>query len=140
MELKVSKLNSEAVLPNYSYYDDAGFDLYTVVDFVLKPCQRFQIKTGIAIQIPTGHVGLIWDKSGLSHKAGIKTLGGVIDSGYRGEVRVGVVNLSDETYIFKKGEKVGQMIIQKKENCEIIEVEKLEEAERGSRGFGSSGK
>jgi len=140
MELKVSKLNKEAVLPSYSYQDDAGFDLCSIEDFDLEPFKRFQIKTGIAMQIPDGYVGLIWDKSGLSHKYGIKTLGGVIDSGYRGEIMVGVINLSDETHSFKKGEKVGQMIIQKKENCEIIEVENLEEAERGDRGFGSSGK
>jgi len=140
MELKVSKLNKEAVLPSYSYEDDAGFDLYSVEEVSVDPSRRFQIKTGIAMQIPAGYVGLIWDKSGLSHKFGIKTLGGVIDSGYRGEIIVGIINLSDENHTFKKGEKIGQMIIQKKENCEIVEVENLEEAERGDRGFGSSGK
>lgn len=140
MELKVSKLNSQAVLPNYSYEDDAGFDLYSIEDVTLNPFERFQIKTGISMQIPKGYVGLIWDKSGISHKAGMKTLGGVIDSGYRGEVMVGIVNLSNEIYTFKKGEKVAQMIIQKKETCNIVEVKELEETDRGEKGFGSSGK
>jgi dUTP pyrophosphatase len=140
MELKVSKLNQEAVLPNYSYEDDAGFDLYSIEDVVLEPFKRLQVKTGIAMQIPAGYVGLIWDKSRISHKLGIKNLGGVIDSGYRGEIMVGVVNLSDETYSFNKGDKVAQMIIQKKETCDIVEVDKLDEAERGDKGFGSSGK
>jgi dUTP pyrophosphatase len=140
MELKVSKLNQEAVLPNYSYEDDAGFDLYSIEDVVLEPFKRLQVKTGIAMQIPAGYVGLIWDKSRIAQKLGIKNLGGVIDSGYRGEIMVGVVNLSDETYSFNKGDKVAQMIIQKKETCDIVEVDKLDEAERGDKGFGSSGK
>jgi len=140
MELKVAKLNSGAILPNYSYSDDAGFDLYSIEDIVLEPFKRFQVKTGISMEIPVGHVGLIWDKSGISQKFGIKNLGGVIDSGYRGEIMIGVVNLSDEPYTFKKGAKVAQMIIQKKETCKIVEVDKLEEADRGNRGFGSSGK
>jgi dUTP pyrophosphatase len=140
MELKVSKLNQEADLPNYSYEDDAGLDLYSIEDVVLEPFKRLQVKTGIAMQIPAGYVGLIWDKSRIAQKLGIKNLGGVIDSGYRGEIMVGVVNLSDETYSFNKGDKVAQMIIQKKETCDIVEVDKLDEAERGDKGFGSSGK
>ena len=140
MNLKIKKIDSEIKIPEYSYSDDAGFDLYTSIEIELKPNQRFQIPTGIAMQIPVGYVGLIWDKSGLSHNHGIKTLGGVVDSGYRGEVKVGVVNLSDENYTFKKGDKVAQMIIQKKETCNIVEVDELDEAERGDKGFGSSGK
>lgn len=140
MDLRVKKINSEAILPNYSYEDDAGFDLYSAEENILKPNERLSIPTGISMEIPVGYVGLIWDKSGLSHNYGIKTLGGVIDSGYRGEVKVGVINLSNENYIFKKGSKVAQMIIQKKETCKIVEVEELGEADRGDKGFGSSGK
>lgn len=140
MELKVKKLNEEAVLPNYSYEDDAGFDLYSVEKIVLKPMQREQISTGISMQIPKGYVGLIWDKSGVSHNGGIKTLGGVVDSGYRGEIKVGVINLSDKDFIFGEGDKVAQMIIQKKETCDIVEVDELESSHREDRGFGSSGK
>ena len=140
MELKVKKLNEEAVLPNYSYKDDAGFDLYSIEQITLKPNNRAQIATGISMQIPDGYVGLIWDKSGISHNGGIKTLGGVIDSGYRGEIKVGVINLSDKDFIFGAGDKVAQMIIQKKETCDIIEVSELDSSHREDKGFGSSGK
>ncbi len=139
MKLKIKKLNQEAIIPNYSYDDDAGFDLFSVEDLEIKPNQRVQVPTGIALQIPIGFVGLIWDKSGLSHNFGLKTLGGVVDSGYRGEVKVGIVNLSDEIYVVKKGQKIAQMIIQQKETCEIEEVDELDNSERGEGGFGSSG-
>lgn len=140
MKLKIKKLHEEAILPNYAHEDDAGFDLYSIEDVEIAPNVRVQIRTGIAMQIPVGFVGLIWDKSGLSHKHGLKTLGGVIDSGYRGEVKVGIINLGEQTYKLEKGHKVAQMIIQKKETCEIEEVSDLEESHRGEGGFGSSGK
>lgn len=140
MKLKIKKLHKEAILPNYAHEDDAGFDLYSIEDVEIAPNVRVQIRTGIAMQIPVGFVGLIWDKSGLSHKHGLKTLGGVIDSGYRGEVKVGIINLGEQTYKLEKGHKVAQMIIQKKETCEIEEVSDLEESHRGEGGFGSSGK
>jgi dUTP pyrophosphatase len=104
------------------------------------PQERKQIKTGIALEIPESCVGLIWDKSGLSHRHGIKTLGGVIDSGYRGEVMIGIINLSNTPYTFEKGHKVAQMIVQRIELVDIIEVEELTETERGDSGFGSTGK
>lgn len=139
MELKVKKVNPEAIIPKYAHLGDAGFDLYTCNDVSLQSMQRTQVSTGIALEIPDGYVGLIWDKSGLSHKQGIKTLGGVIDSGYRGEILVGIVNLDSQTQIFKKGSKVAQMIIQKKEQMEIKEVSNLSETARGVNGFGSTG-
>jgi dUTP pyrophosphatase len=140
MQLKIKKLSPDAILPNYSYNDDAAFDLYCLENVEIAPNERLQISTGIAMQIPAGHVGLIWDKSGLSHKHGIKTVGGVIDSGYRGEVKVGIINLGTEKYKFEKGHKVAQMIIQEKKTCDIVEVENLDDSERGEGGFGSSGK
>ena len=140
MKLKIKKLHSDAVLPKYATKDDAGMDLFSIDNVELLPMERAQIATGIAMEIPEGHVGLVWDKSGLSHKFGIKTLGGVIDSGYRGEIKVGVVNLGKEKYVFEKGHKVAQMIIQKKETPEIEEADELSDSERGHAGFGSSGK
>jgi dUTP pyrophosphatase len=140
MQLKIKKLNTEAIVPQYAHSDDAGFDLFSIKDFEIAPGSRVQIPTGIAMEIPEGFVGLIWDKSGLSHKNGLKTLGGVIDAGYRGEVKVGLINLSAETYLLEKGHKVAQMIIQKKETCEIVEVDELSDTSRGEGGFGSSGK
>ena len=140
MQLKIKKLDNEAIVPQYAHPDDAGFDLFSLNDIEIPPRSRAQVSTGIAMEIPTGFVGLIWDKSGLSHKHGLKTLGGVIDSGYRGEVKVGLINLSAETYILEKGHKVAQMIIQKKETCEIVEVDELSNTSRGEGGFGSTGK
>ncbi len=141
MKLKIKKLQAEAVLPKYATQDDAGMDLFAIEDVEIMPMERKQIGTGIALEIPAGHVGLIWDKSGLSHKFGIKTLGGVIDSGYRGEIKVGVINLGAEKYTFEKGHKIAQMIIQKKETLEIEEVNELDlNTERGAGAFGSTGK
>jgi len=127
-------------VPKYATRDDAGMDLFAIESVTVEPMQRAQISIGIAMEIPEGYVGLVWDKSGLSHKFGIKTLGGVIDSGYRGEIKVGVVNLGKEKYIFEKGHKVAQMIIQKKETPELVEVEELSDSERGHGAFGSTGK
>ena len=140
MELKVKKLSENAIVPNYAHPDDAGFDLYSVEAIEISPMSRVQVATGIALEIPIGYVGLVWDKSGLSHKHGLKTLGGVIDSGYRGEVKVGLTNLGSETYLLEKGHKIAQMIIQQKEFCKIIEVNELSETSRGDKGFGSTGK
>lgn len=140
MQLKIKKLHAEAIIPQYAHQDDAGFDLFSTETINVKSGERMQVPTGIAMEIPQGFVGLVWDKSGLSHKHGLKTLGGVIDAGYRGEVKVGIINLSTEPYLLEKGHKIAQMIIQKKESCEIIEVAELSEAERGDKGFGSTGK
>jgi len=140
MQLKIKKLIEDAIIPKYATKDDAGMDLFAIENVELEPMQRAQIGTGIAMEIPEGHVGLIWDKSGLSHKFGIKTLGGVVDSGYRGEIKIGVINLGKEKYVFEKGHKVAQMIIQKKETPEIVEATELNNSERGEGGFGSTGK
>jgi dUTP pyrophosphatase len=140
MEIKIKKLHEEATLPFYAYDDDAGFDLYSLEEVSIRKGERIQIKTGIAMEIPKGYVGLIWDKSGLSHKSGLKTLGGVIDSGYRGEIMVGIINLGYEDYKIEKGNKIAQMIIQSKINANLIEVNELSESERQTGAFGSSGK
>lgn len=141
MKLKIKKLIDEATLPSYSHKTDAGLDLYSSGSYILPPGRSIrQIKTGIAIEIPDGYVGLIWDKSGLSQKHGLKILGGVIDSSYRGEIMVGITNLGTSEYIFHTGEKVAQMLIQKVEHAEIEEVENLDETERGEKGFGSTGR
>lgn len=140
MQLKIKKLNSEAVMPKYATRDDAGMDLFCLDRVVVAPLARVQVSTGLAMEIPEGFVGLVWDKSGLAHKFGLKVLGGVIDSGYRGEIKIGIINLSTEDYIFEKGHKVAQMIIQKKETPEIVEVAELSVTDRGESGFGSTGK
>jgi len=140
MTLKIKKLDKEVNIPKYACDGDAGFDLLASKDFVIKKGEKGAVPTGIAVEIPKGYVGLIWDKSGLAIKNGLKTLGGVVDSGYRGEVMVGVINLGDSDYKFEKNHKVAQMIIQKAECVEIEEVETLSDTERGCGGFGSTGK
>jgi dUTP pyrophosphatase len=138
--LKIKKLSPDVTLPTYAHAGDAAFDLLASTDITVAPMQRVQVPTGIALEIPDGYVGFVWDKSGLSHKQGIKTLGGVIDAGYRGEVMVGVINLGSESYTFAKGNKVAQMVIQKRELVTIEEVTELSDTTRGQGGFGSTGK
>ena len=140
MHLNIKKLDPSAKLPSYAHPEDAGFDLYAIRPLTIAPGERIQVPTGIAMEIPDGYVGLIWDKSGLSHKHGLKTLGGVVDAGYRGEIMIGMINLSSAPYTFEAGHKVAQMLIQKREAAIIKEVSELSDAARGTGGFGSSGK
>jgi len=111
MVLKVKRMHKEAKLPSYSHQGDAGLDVFSVVDYTLKSQEVMAIPTGIQMAIPEGFVGLVWDKSGLSLK-GVHRLAGVIDSGYRGEVKVVVVNLSQQPFVIKKGMKIAQVLIQ----------------------------
>ncbi len=140
MELLIKKLHIDGKLPSYAHDGDAGMDLYSAESMMVAVGERVLISTGVAMEIPMGYVGLIWDKSGLSNNHGLKTLGGVIDAGYRGEVKVGVVNLGTSDYIMEAGHKIAQMLIQKVEHPQIVEVAELSEAARGDGGFGSTGK
>ena len=139
MKIQIKKLHPDAKIPMFALEGDAGLDLYSVADAILKPGQRISCPTGIAIKIPDGYVGLIWDKGGPSHKFGIKTLGGVFDSNYTGEYLIGLVNLSQEDYKIEKGQKIAQVLIQKIEIPEIEEIDELEETNRGDGAFGSTG-
>ncbi|MDE2188151.1 MAG: dUTP diphosphatase [Patescibacteria group bacterium] len=140
MKIKIKKIHPDAIIPSHAHAGDAGLDLYTVEAFELEPGERKSIPLGIAMEIPEGYVGLLWDKSGLSHKYGIKSFGGVIDSGYRGEWHAGVMNLSDKYFKFEKGQKVIQLLIQKVEYVDFDEVAELSDSTRGDKGFGSTGK
>ena len=140
LQLKVKYLAKDIPKLAYAKAGDAAFDLFSAQDVVIAPMERAQVSTGVALEIPEGYVGLIWDKSGLSHKYGLKTLGGVIDSGYRGEIMIGMINLGSEDYTFEVCHKVAQMLIQKVESPEIIEVESLDDTSRGVGAFGSTGK
>lgn len=139
MKLPVKRLNETAKLPTYAHKGDAGMDLYASEDMVLNPNEVVSVPTGLAFEIPEGFVGLIWDKSGLSLKQGLKTMGGVIDSGYRGETKVVIINLGKEPYHIKKHTKIAQMLIQPVQSCEITEVSELMDSSRATGGFGSSG-
>jgi dUTP pyrophosphatase len=139
--IKIKKLSHEARVPSYAHPGDAGFDLFASADTVLPQSVPVQVSTGISLEIPKGFVGLIWDKSGLSHKYGLKTLGGVVDSGYRGEILVGIINLGPRKVTIKKGEKIAQMLIQKVKTVTFSKTKKnLSKTKRGGAGFGSTGK
>lgn len=140
MEIKIKKLHPEAKIPTYAHAGDAGFDVYAIESAVIPAGGRALLGTGIAMEIPDGYAGLVWDKSGLSNNHGLKTLGGVMDAGYRGEIKVGLINLGEKDYIIEAGNKVAQVVIQKVEHTEIKEVEELSDTTRGIGGFGSTGK
>jgi dUTP pyrophosphatase len=139
MRLRVKKLVPEAKMPTRAREADAGLDLYSMESCVIAPMERLTVRTGIAMEIPIGYAGLVWDKSGLAAKAGIKTMGGVIDAGYRGEIQVILANLGHETHAVAVGEKIAQMLIQKVELLPVEEVSDLSDSERGDGGFGSTG-
>lgn len=145
MELKIKKLNDNAIIPKAATGGSAGMDLYACLDsdVVLKPGERALIPTGIAIALPdSNYVAYIYARSGLAIKYGITLSNcvGVVDSDYRGEVKVGLVNLSDEDYTVSSGERIAQMVIAPVIIPEINEVDELDETERGAGGFGSTGK
>lgn len=138
MNIKFKKLVETAKIPAYAHHDDAGMDVYTIEEYTLKPGEQHLFKTGISSELATGYVILFWDKSGVGAK-GVKSLGGVVDAGYRGEWLVMLRNLSDQAVTFKAGDKIIQALIQKVEHPEIIEIDQLSETARGDGGFGSTG-
>ena len=140
--LKIVRMSDAVPTPKYDLAGDAGFGLYVNERLTVTPMERASINTGFKMEIPKGCVGIIYERSGLSFKHCIITYGNVIDSGYRGEVHVGVFNLGKEPYTFEPGHKVAQMVIHSYEEVELKEVEegKLSTSDRGERGFGSTGK
>ena len=138
MRLLVKKLDPGAKLPARAHDDDAGLDLYALRYTYLAPGEIYYIDTGIAMEIPSGYVGLIWDKSSLGNK-GIKVFGGVIDAQYRGEISVILGNFSKRDVEFQKGQKIAQLLIQKVELLNVVEVDELTDTDRATGGFGSTG-
>jgi len=136
--LKVAKMNEWAKIPTRGHASDAGLDLYSVENYSIYPNEMTTIHTGIKMAIPQGMAGLIWDKSGLAHQ-GLKTMGGVIDCDYRGEIKVMVKNLSDDIINITRGQKIAQMLIQKIEYPRISEETIEDNTVRGANGFGSTG-
>ncbi|MBW2963704.1 dUTP diphosphatase [Candidatus Woesearchaeota archaeon] len=139
MEIKIKKLDKDVELPRYTKKHDAALDIRSNEEGIIKSGETKTFATGLAFQIPQGHVGLIWDRSGLAAKNSIHSMAGVIDAGYRGEVKIVLKNLGNEDFAVEKGMRIAQMVIQPVLNTEVIEVEELEETERGATGFGSSG-
>ncbi len=139
MQIKVKKLYKDAKLPTHGHPGDAGMDFYAIEDVIFLSGAGAQVHTGVAVEIPEGYVGLIWDKSSISFGHGLKIMGGVIDSCYRGEIIMSFRNLSDKDVKIEKGYKIAQMLIQKFEHCDILEVDELSETIRGDGREGSTG-
>ena len=138
--IKFTLLESSAVLPFYAHPGDAAFDISSSEKTILKKGEYKVIHTGLAAQIPKGYFVSFRDRSGLAAKEGLHTMAGVIDSGYRGEWGVVLINLGKKTYKIQKGERIAQGILQPAPQAKIVKVKKLTETKRGKGGFGSTGK
>jgi dUTP pyrophosphatase len=140
MEIKIRKINKDAKIPSYAHPGDAGMDLFGLEDFKLMPGKNHIFSLGIALEIPQGFVGIVKDKSGLSAKYQIHVLGGVFDSGYRGEYLINLINLGTKPYEFKKGDKIAQLIIFPIASAELYETKELSNTSRGEGHYGSTGR
>ncbi|MGH2958145.1 MAG: dUTP diphosphatase [Solirubrobacterales bacterium] len=142
MQLRFKKLRDDAIVPTQAHAGDAGSDLYAVEGAVLAPGARAKVLTGVAVAIPEGHAGLVLPRSGLAHKHGITLTNtpGLIDSGYRGELQVLMLNTDREAaYEVKPGDRIAQLVIVAFAAPEWAEVEEFDDTTRGDGGFGSSG-
>jgi dUTP pyrophosphatase len=139
VEINIVKMDPSMTTPYYAQEGDAGIDLRSSIDYSLKPNETFAVPTGIKMAIPEGYVGLVWDKSGNAAKNSIKTMAGVIDSGYRGEIKIVMINLGREDFKITKDMKIAQILIQPVVKAELKEAEALDETARNEKGFGSTG-
>ncbi len=141
MELQICRLRPEAVIPERAYSGDAGLDLAACDRIELAPGERATIGTGLAVAIPEGYVGFVQPRSGLAARHGISLVNspGLIDAGYRGEIRVVVLNTDrGSSFTIEPEMRIAQLVIMRLPEIELVEVEELPESERGVRGFGSS--
>ncbi len=141
INIKIKLLNENAILPEKQHDSDAGYDLFSIEEVILKPNEIHKVKTGIAIQIPTNYGGLVLPRSGLSSKHGISLINtpGLIDSGYRGELLIPLINHSVNEYEIKKHERIAQLILIESPEVKIEVVSDLDDSDRDSKGFGSTG-
>ena len=140
MKLKIKKLHKDAVIPKYAHPGDVGMDMFSLEDYDLKPMERRVFSCGFALEFEIGYAAIVKDKGSLPKNAGIHTLGGVFDAGYRGEYNAFLINLGQETYHISKGDKIAQLIIYPVVIAELEEVADLSESSRGTGRFGSTGK
>ena len=139
MKIKIKKLKEKAKLPKYHHPGDVGMDMYAIETVTIKPGEHYRFFHGFAMEFPEGYMAKVFDKSSIS-KAGLHTLGGVFDAGYRGEYNTHLVNLSDKPYTIEEGDKVSQLVIVPVAIAEIEEVSELSESTRGEGAFGSTGR
>ena len=142
MQLPVAKLTDNAVLPTRAHEGDAGLDLYACESAHIGPGERWGVGTGVAVEIPDGHAGLVLPRSGLARDHGISLVNapGLIDSGYRGELKVILLNTDQEApFVVDHGMRIAQLVVLPIPELELVELDELPETERGVRGHGSSG-
>lgn len=140
VEIKFQKLHPDAQVPSYAHIGDAGADVYCVTEVTLYPQNRVAIPTGLAVDIPIGYELQVRPKSGLALKHGITVLNspGTVDAGYRGEIKVILINFGAAAYTFAKGQKIAQLVLKPVIQANYMESE-LEDSDRGMGGFGSTG-
>lgn len=142
VEILVKRLDQHVPLPSYSHPGDAGADLTTTVDLSLSPGERAMVPTGLSLSFPDGYVALVHPRSGLAARCGISIVNapGTVDAGYRGEVKVLLINLDPtETVALRRGDRIAQLVIQQVEKARFVEVERLPGSVRGDGGYGSTG-
>lgn len=139
--LRVQQLTEDAVLPSYAHPGDAGLDLVASEETMLSPGERGSVSTGLAVAVPDGYVGLVHPRSGLALNQGLTLVNapGTIDSGYRGELKVLLVNLGQEPVRINKGDRIAQLVVQAVARAEVVAVDDLPATVRGTAGFGSTG-
>lgn len=137
--VKIKKLHADAKIPSYGTEHAAGFDVYSVEDHEFQPGETYAVETGLAFEIPIGKVLMIWDRSGMGFK-GIHRFGGVIDSDYRGVLKIILCNHTKSNYKISKGDRIAQGVIQDYYRANFEEVYELSETSRGEGRFGSTGK
>jgi dUTP pyrophosphatase len=141
-EVQITRLDDGVPLPTYAHPGDAGADLVTTVDVRLAPFRRELVPTGIALALPEGYVGLVHPRSGLAARHGLSIVNapGTIDAGYRGEIKVCLVNLDPtDDIVLHRGDRIAQLVIQRHEIARFVEVDALPGSARGSGGYGSTG-
>jgi dUTP pyrophosphatase len=142
LRLEILRIDRDLPMPAYAHAGDAGLDLRSTVDVVLQPLQRALVPTGVALAIPEGYAGFVLPRSGLALKSGLGLANapGLIDSHYRGEIKVVAVNLDPaEPIAIKRGDRIAQLVIQQVVRCEPVETDRLDDNRRGEGGFGSTG-
>lgn len=142
MQLKIRRLDAELPMPRYAHQGDAGLDLFAAVDITLQPFERSLVPTGIAVAIPEGFAGFVQPRSGLAISSGLSLVNtpGLIDSHYRGEIKVIAINLDASTpIVISRGDKIAQLVIQPVVSASLLEVDTLDVTARGEGGFGSTG-
>ena len=142
VRLAIRRLDAGLPLPAYAHADDAGLDLCAAEPVTIAPGTRALVPTGIAVAVPPGYAGLVLPRSGLALRQGVTLLNapGLIDAGYRGEIKVLLVNHDVRPATFARGERIAQLVLQRVERAEIAEVGELPPSERGGGGFGSTGR